>query len=90
MIKNILPVLFGRRPSRSKHGRKKIMFIKLARSSFNDVFDFPDHSLSFQFRDKTTAFSFFMIFALRLLFLVIARLCQQIIFINNAIAPELI
>ncbi|WAW05483.1 sulfatase-like hydrolase/transferase [Oxalobacter formigenes] len=66
------------------------MSIKKARSSFNGIFDFPDHSFSFQSRARTTVFSFFTIFAFLLLFLVIVRWCQQSNFINNAIAPDLI
>ena len=66
------------------------MSIKKARSSFNSIFDFPDHSFSFESRARTTVFSFFTIFAFLLLFLVMVRWCQQSIFINNAIAPDLI
>ena len=66
------------------------MFIKIARSFFDKIVNGSDNTSSFQKRVTTTVFSFFTIFAVLLLFLVIVRWCQQIIFIDNTIAPNLI
>ena len=49
-----------------------------------------EKNFSFQDRAKTTVLSFFTIFALLLLFLVIVRWYQQIIFINNSVPSNLI
>lgn len=66
------------------------MLSKTARSYFGEIARHHEKTFSFQYRARTTVLSFFTIFILLLLFLVMVRWYQQVIFINNAIPANLI
>ncbi len=83
-------VIFNRTWLFSSRTAKQIMFTNSARNLSGEIISLPSNPPSFQTRAKTTVFSFFTIFVLLLLFLVIVRWCQQVIFINHVVALNLI